>query len=140
MPSKQAILKKWANITVGNLIIYGIPLQVVISILYILVLNFRNDFKDYSLQSRLHFRIHSAQSDLKKQLKGKKSEGAQTRGSIVDDCNEALEVLDLDKDCEFLDAEDGEFKEPEQLDPNLTFKTAITEEDARKIIEGKQLK
>lgn len=35
----------------------------------------KNDFKDYSLQSRLHFRIHSAQSDLKKQLKGKKIRG-----------------------------------------------------------------
>ena len=26
---------------------------------------FRNDFKEYSLQSRLHFRIHAAQTDLR---------------------------------------------------------------------------
>ena len=59
---------------------------------------------------------------------------------MVDDCNEALEELEIDKDCEFLDAEDSEFKDVEYLEPNLAFKTAITEEDARKIIEGKQLK
>ena len=45
----------------------------------------------------------------------------------------------MDRDCEFLDAEDNEFKDSPYLEPNLTFKTAITEDDARKIIEGKQL-
>ena len=58
---------------------------------------------------------------------------------MIDGCTEALEELDME-DCEFLDAEDGELKDTEYLEPNLTFKTAITEEDARKIIEGKQLK
>ena len=95
----------------------------------------RNDFKDYSLQSRLHFRIHSAQDDLKKLATGKQYDD----GSSVD-CNKALNEIDVDNDCEFLDAEDGEFKEREYLESNLAFKTAITDADARKIIEGKQLK
>lgn len=57
----------------------------------------------------------------------------------TDECNEALD--DLDKDCDFLDAEDEvDFKDRELLDSNLAFKMAITDEDARKIIEGKQLK
>ena len=57
----------------------------------------------------------------------------------MDECNEALD--DLDKDCDFLDAEDDvDIKDRELLDSNLAFKMAITDEDARKIIEGKQLK
>ena len=57
----------------------------------------------------------------------------------MDECNEALD--DLDKDCAFLDAEDDvDIKDRELLDSNLAFKMAITDEDARKIIEGKQLK
>ena len=57
----------------------------------------------------------------------------------MDEGNEALD--DLDKDCDFLDAEDDvDFKDRELLDSNLAFKMAITDEDARKIIEGKQLK
>ena len=46
----------------------------------------------------------------------------------------------MDKDSEFLDAEDGEYKDRDYSESNLAFKTAITDEDARKIIEGKQLK
>ena len=116
-----------------------IPINSYSLIFYLQYYIYRNDFKDYSLQSRLHFRIHSAQSDLKKLHAGKKCDynnGAAT----IDDCIEALDDLDLDKDCEFLDAEEGDFKDPEYLDSNKVFKTAITDEDARKIIEGKQLK
>ena len=36
--------------------------------------------------------------------------------------------------------DDVDFKDRELLDSNLAFKMAITDEDARKIIEGKQLK
>lgn len=31
-----------------------------------MIFNLRNDFKGYSFQSRLHFRIHAAQSSIKK--------------------------------------------------------------------------
>ena len=99
----------------------------------------RNDFKDYSLQSRLHFRIHSAQGDLKKLATGKQYDDGNSV-STTEDCNKALNEIDMDNDCEFLDAEEGEFKEREYLESNLAFKTAITDDDARKIIAGKQLK
>ena len=99
----------------------------------------RNDFKDYSLLSRLHFRIHSAQDDLKTLLKGKKFDDGISVPT-TDYCNEAIDELDIDKDSEFLDAEDGDFKDAEYLESNLAFKRAISDEDARKIIEGKQLK
>ena len=93
----------------------------------------RNDFKDYSLQSRLHFRIHSAQGDLKNLMSGKEKNNT----SSIEEANDAIED---DQECEFLDAEEGEFKDPDFSASNLAFKTAITDEDARKIIEGKQLK
>jgi hypothetical protein len=99
----------------------------------------RNDFKDYSLQSRLHFRIHSAQDDLKKLATCKKYDNGNSVPT-TEECNEALDEIGLDKDCEFLDAEDGDLKEREYSESNLAFKTAITDEDARKIIAGKQLK
>ena len=93
----------------------------------------RNDFKDYSLQSRLHFRIHSAQGDLKNLMSGKE----KNNSSSIEEANDAIED---DQECEFLDAEEGELKDPDFSASNLAFKTAITDEDARKIIEGKQLK
>ena len=57
--------------------------------------------------------------------------------SSIEEANDAIED---DQECEFLDAEEGEFKDPDFSASNLAFKTAITDEDARKIIEGKQLK
>ena len=51
-----------------------------------------------------------------------------------------LDAFEDDQEGEFLDAEEGEFKDPEYSASVLAFKTAITDEDARKIIEGKQLK
>ena len=99
----------------------------------------RNDFKDYSLQSRLHFRIHSAQGDLKKLSTCKKYDDGNSVPT-TEDCNETLDEIDMDKDCDFLDAEDSEFKERQYLESNSAFKTAITDGDARKIIAGKQLK
>ena len=45
-----------------------------------------------------------------------------------------------DLEDEFLDAEEGEYKDPDYSASNLAFNTADTDENARKIIEGKQLK
>ena len=36
----------------------------------------RNDFKDFSLQSRLHFRIHAAQTEIRKQREANCKDGA----------------------------------------------------------------
>ena len=46
-------------------------LSAIIICLYLTFL-FRNDFKDYLLQSRLHFRIHSAQIEIRAKLKQSK--------------------------------------------------------------------
>ena len=66
-------------------------------------------------------------------MSGKKDDN----GSTV---QEDLDAFEDDQEGEFLDAEEGEFKDPEYSASSLAFKTAITDEDARKIIEGKQLK
>ena len=56
---------------------------------------FRNDFKDYSLQSRLHFRIHSAQTDLRSREKSaKKVTGAGTGNGSTPE-SEADDVLPI---------------------------------------------
>ena len=105
------------------------------------------------MQSRLHLRIHTAQHDLKKQLKGEKLEVAGTAHSeeqrgVVDVCIDALEELQLVSggDCDnFMDAVDDDgnalFNDDDgKIESILAFKSTITEDDARKIIEGKQLK
>ena len=104
-----------------------------ITSLFLFDILYRNDFKDYSLQSRLHFRIHSAQGDLKNLMSGKKEDN-------VPSVEEAFDAYEDDQECEFLDAEEGEFKDPDYSTSNLAFKTSITDDEARKIIEGKQLK
>ena len=47
----------------------------------------RTDFKDYSLQSRLHFRIHAAQNDLRSRDKAARKTGNGSAGATpeVDD-------------------------------------------------------
>ena len=44
----------------------------------------RNDHKDYMLQSRLHFRIHSAQTEIRAKTKGKKGSTSQNHGEDDD--------------------------------------------------------
>ena len=39
----------------------------------------RNDFKDFSLQSRLHFRIHAAQTEIRKQREANCKDGGATK-------------------------------------------------------------
>ena len=68
-------------------------------------------------------------------MSGKKEDNGLS-SSPNDHDQEAIDALED----EFLDAEEGEFKDPDYSASNLAFKTAITDEDARKIIEGKQLK
>ena len=68
-------------------------------------------------------------------MSGKKEDNGLSP-SPSDHDEEAIEALEDD----FLDAEEGEFKDPDYSASNVAFKTAITDEDARKIIEGKQLK
>ena len=71
--------------------------------------------------------------DLKNLMSGKKEDN-------VSSVEEAFNAYEDDQECEFLDAEEGEFKDPDYSTSNLAFKTAITDDEARKIIEGKQLK
>lgn len=91
----------------------------------------RNDFKDFSLQSRLHFRIHAAQTEIRKQReanckdgtakeKGKKKkkktkkekqaenglEGHSNEDSLTDD-EENYNDDEDDDEISFHEAEDG---------------------------------
>lgn len=76
----------------------------------------KNDFKDYSLQSRLHFRIHAAQNDIKAREKSAKKAGS-TSGLEVDN------VLPLSP--------------PSSASSNGTsFHLPKTEEEAIKILQG----
>ena len=89
------------------------------------IFNSRNGYKDYHLQSRLHFRIHASQSDLKAKLKRQS-----------DDTNPEEE--------EFLDAESGEedaieATEDVMINPEYSlsckYNRQITEQDAAKILQ-----
>ena len=80
------------------------------------------------MQSRLHFRIHAAQTDIRSRLKA---------GNNALDEDESGEVEDADEAAEFLDAEE-ELNEPfvlkDDTNANL-FRKHITEQDAVKILE-----
>jgi hypothetical protein len=82
------------------------------------VLHFRNDFKDYSLQSRLHFRIHAAQNDIKAREKSAKKAGSPS-GLEVDN------VLPLSPPSASSATSNG-----------ISFHLPKTEEEAIKILQG----
>ena len=51
-----------------------------------------------------------------------------------------LMPMRMTKNVNFWMPEEGEFKDPDYSTFDLAFKTSITDDDARRIIEGKQLK
>ena len=66
-------------------------LSTIIICLYLTFL-FRNDFKDYLLQSRLHFRIHSAQIEIRAKLKQRSTSRKSSAGqeSVVNGLDSML--------------------------------------------------
>jgi len=77
----------------------------------------RNDFKGYSLQSRLHFRIHAAQNDLKKLSRSLSSQGPSPDDVSV---NTVMPISNESHNC--WNKFDG---------------GQMSEEDAMKILEGR---
>lgn len=80
----------------------------------------KSDFKDYTLQSRLHFRIHAAQTEIRAKIKAAKRQGLLSSAAANDDDNGDD---DVDKMLPF--AEDNEMQSP------------LSEDDARNMLQGR---
>ncbi len=89
----------------------------------------RNEYKDYSLQSRLHFRIHAAQTEMKKEKrsakKGKKKPDSEDASPSTNSSSSFQEDFTVD---EML---------PEAGMKSTKHEDSITEEDALRLIQGR---
>ena len=82
------------------------------------LLHFRNDYKDYMLQSRLHFRIHAVQTDIRAMMKKSKKENLEESSNNID---HLMPLQNAD-----LHSMNGE-----------SFEIPNTESDAKKIIQAR---
>ena len=100
---------------------------------------FCREFKDYSLMSRLHFRIHAAQTDLKQRLKTGNFDIDDDDTDPVNAATSCVDAVPEDDDDDFLDALEEHdtgglaFKVGQVKNPEI-FKKDITEDEALEIL------
>ena len=76
----------------------------------------KNDYKDYTLQSRLHFRIHSAQTEIRAKLKARKESSTTHQEGHDDNIDRIMPLVEQ---------------------PMSNFEIPMTEDEAKKIIQAR---